>query len=74
MERYGNRSGNSGVTGYESGPDFIRVQFAGGTTYLYTYQSAGRAHVEQMKLLATRGRGLSTYISTTVRNLYASKS
>lgn len=39
---------------------------------VYTYQSAGRANIERMKLLAASGRGLSTFISTTVRKLYAS--
>jgi hypothetical protein len=73
MERYGNLSGNSGVTGYEIGPDFIEVRFAGGTTYVYTYRSAGQANVEHMKLLAARGKGLATFISTTARRLYASK-
>jgi len=41
MERYKNIDGDSGVTGYEVGADFIRVQFSTGAVYLYTYESAG---------------------------------
>lgn len=63
MIPYGNRSRHSGITAYEIGPDFIRVQFQSGTSYTYTYDTAGRDHVERMKQLAERGKGLSTFIS-----------
>lgn len=49
MERYQNLAGNSGVVAYELGRDFIRVQFTGGETYLYTYESAGAAAVELIR-------------------------
>jgi hypothetical protein len=74
MQRYQNLAGDSGVVAYEPGPDFIRVQFTGGETYLYTYESAGAEAVEQMKRLAGLGRGLSTFISRTVQGAYATKS
>lgn len=74
MERYKNLSGDSGVVAYELGPDFIKVEFGDGVIYLYTYQSAGSHNVEHMKRLATSGKGLSSFISTTVRKQYASKS
>lgn len=63
MLPYANRSGNSGVSAYEIGPDFIRLQFQSGTSYTYTYDSAGREHVERMKQLAASGRGLSKFLS-----------
>lgn len=74
MERYQNLAGNSGVAAYDLGRDFIRVQFIGGETYLYTYESAGAAVVELMKTLAQQGRGLSTFISRTVKSAFTAKS
>ncbi len=73
MERYKNLSGNSGVAAYENGPDFIRVEFRDGAVYLYTYGSAGAANIETMKRVATDGRGLNSFINTTVRKAYARK-
>jgi hypothetical protein len=72
--RYQNRSGNSGVVAYEIVEDGIRVRFVDGATYTYTFESAGRAHVERMRKLAQAGEGLSGYIATHVRHRYASKS
>jgi hypothetical protein len=60
----------SGVSEYEIGPDWIRVQFKDGTVYTYSYESAGRIHVETMKDLAVSGKFLSTYISKYVRDNY----
>jgi hypothetical protein len=74
MVRYKNLDGNSGVVAYEAGVDFIKVQFAGGVVYLYNNTTSGKNHVEQMKALAARGRGLSTYISTVVKDRYAMRS
>jgi hypothetical protein len=68
--RYGNLSGDSGVTGYEIGRDRIEVWFRGGASYVYTHASAGREAIERMKELAESGRGLSTFISVRVRDRY----
>lgn len=73
MERYRNIDGDSGVSAYEIGMDFIHVQFSTGATYLYTYSSAGLENIEQMKILARKGDGLNSFIRTTVRKLYARK-
>lgn len=54
---------HSGVTAYEQDATSIRVRFAGGAIYRYTYQSCGRAQVELMKQLAAQQQGLSTYIA-----------
>ena len=72
METYRNLSGNSGVQAFEIGADFIRVQFKHGKTYLYSYQSAGGANIEELKRLARLGQGLNTFINQTpaVRNGY----
>jgi hypothetical protein len=73
MKHYANLSGDSGVRAYRNGPGSITVEFQDGATYLYTYASAGRTHVEAMKQLAMRGQGLSTYIARHVREAYASR-
>lgn len=73
MERYENLGGNSGISGYEIGEDFIRVYFKDGGIYLYTYTSAGRYNIEHMKQLAIQGKGLNTFINTTVKKAYARK-
>lgn len=73
MERYKNLAGNSGVVAYEIGSDFIKVEFRGGSIYLYNYHSAGKENIERMKELAMAGKGLSTFISQVVREKYASK-
>lgn len=64
---------NSGVSAYNTGPNFIIVQFRSGERYLYNYVAPGRRHVEAMKKLARRNEGLATYISQHVKTHYAAK-
>lgn len=72
MERYRNSGGDSGISGYEIGADYIKIKFSGTSrTYTYSYQSAGSHHVEQMKLLARRGSGLNGYVNNYVKFKYA---
>ncbi len=73
MQRYKNRSGESGVVAYDIGKRSITVEFTGGVRYLYTDQSAGADNITEMQRLATQGSGLSTYISQVVRERYARK-
>lgn len=70
MEKYKNKSGNSPVTNYEIGNDFIVVIFNATKTYIYSYSVAGKTHVDKMKLLAINGQGLSAYITKYVRDAY----
>lgn len=71
MERYRNSGGDSGVSSYEIGADYIRVKFSGSfRTYRYSYRKAGQQHVETMKRLARGGSGLNSYINRFVKNLY----
>lgn len=72
MEKYRNIGGDSGVTGYEIGKDFIKVWF-NRKWYLYTYASAGSQNIEQMKKLAAAGNGLNSFINKHVRKDYESK-
>jgi hypothetical protein len=71
MQRYSDIDRDSGVVAYEIGNDFIRVRFSDGAIYLYTYASAGRHNIEQMKVLAARGDGLNAYINDHVKKGYA---
>lgn len=73
MVPYKNINGDSGVIVYETGLDYIRVQFSTGAVYLYTYTSAGEKNIEYMKILANKGDGLNAFINTTVRRGYAKK-
>lgn len=73
MHRYGNRSGDAGVTGYEIGAHSITIQFRDGARYLYTDRSTGPHNIARMKMLAKAGRGLTTFINQHVRGSYASR-
>lgn len=70
MKRYMNLGGNSGVWAYDIGPDRIDVMFSSGRVYRYSYASAGRDNVEQLKILAENGSGLNSFINRYVRCLY----
>lgn len=73
MQRYLNRSGESGVVAYELGPASIAVRFVDGSVYVYDARQPGGAEVDEMKRLAQAGRGLSGYISRVVKQNYARK-
>jgi len=71
MERYRNSGGDSGVSSFEIGADYITVKFSGSfRSYRYSYRKAGQNHVETMKRLARSGNGLNSYINRHVKNLY----
>ena len=71
MEKYSNGSGNSPITHYEIGEDYIIVRFKGGKDYTYSYQGkAGKNNVDAMKSLAKKGSGLSAYITHNVKYSY----
>lgn len=72
MERYANKSGNSGVLAFEIGSDYIGVQFHGSSRiYIYSYYGgAGQSHVDKLKSLARNGSGLNSYIKKHVNRLY----
>jgi hypothetical protein len=58
---------------YKIAADSITVEFIDGNKYVYTYDSVGADNVDHMKQLASRGEGLSGFISATVRDRYARK-
>ena len=63
MKRYGNLHGNSGIAAYEEEAKSIRIQFTSGSIYLYTYESAGKDDIEEIKKLAKEGEGLTRFIN-----------
>ena len=73
MTPYGNANGSSGVASFEIQREAIVVEFRHGGKYLYDYDTTGREHVEEMKVLALEGRGLATYINKNVRERFAAK-
>lgn len=70
MIGYLNLGGNSNVYAYQYEADHIDVQFNGGKVYRYSYRSAGREKVEEMKRRATSGQGLNSYIMKYARYDY----
>ncbi len=73
VQPYHNRSGKSGVTGYELRDRSIVVWFGNGRGYEYDAAQPGPEQVSRMQELALAGRGLATYISREVRGAYARK-
>jgi hypothetical protein len=73
MNPYGKFNSRSGIVAYEIQREGIVVEFQHGGKYLYDYDTTGREHVEEMKVLALEGRGLATYINKNVRSRYAKK-
>ena len=61
--KYANLSGNSNVSAFEIGTDYISVIFNNTQKpYVYSYRSAGQFNVEHMKKLALSGCGLNSFI------------
>jgi len=71
MENYLNKSGNSPISHYEIGSDYITVRFKGGKDYTYSSRGkAGKSNVDVMKNLANSGSGLSAFITKNAKYLY----
>ena len=73
MEVYGNLGKGSSIRYYDIGEDWIIVGFKGNVNYEYNYFKSGVSHVESMKLLALKGKGLNSYIKKYVKNSYSKK-
>lgn len=75
MTPYRNLSGDSNIVSYEANEASIHVIFQSGAcrNYLYNSVRPGKAVVERMKVLAVKGRGLNSYISSVVKDSYARK-
>lgn len=73
MIPYKDISGDSGIAAYTVGDDYIKVQFADGEIYLYNYNTNGKNNIEEMKVLASKGKGLATFINKYIRENFAAK-
>lgn len=73
MKRYRTTDKDTGVIAYKIGNDSITIKFRDGSVYVYTNKSAGPAAISEMKILAEKGEGLTTYINQHVRDHYQSK-
>jgi len=73
MKKYRSADLDTGVIAYETEADSISVKFRGGSVYVYTNKSAGPAAIAEMKILAEKGVGLTTYINRHVREHYEKK-
>jgi hypothetical protein len=73
MERYKNLGGDSAISEYEIKDSSITVKFYDGAIYLYDYFKPGKVSVDYMKTLAGAGRGLNSYISTSIKKNYSKK-
>lgn len=75
MTPYKNLNGDSNVVSYEIAENSIHVVFRSGAyrNYLYDHSRPGKGMVDRMKALAVEGRGLNSYVGTTVRKSYARK-
>lgn len=61
-QKYKDLDRDSSVCMYQINDTSILVMFKDGSVYCYSYNSAGKVHIEQMKKLATYGDGLCSYI------------
>ena len=73
MTPYRDIDGDSNVSAYEYGSDWIQVQFKDGSVYEYTSSSAGQGNIDTMKRLADAGEGLNSHIQRNVRKRYSRK-
>ena len=64
MKIYKDLGKNSGVSQYEIGADYIDIKFKNNITiYRYSVLLIPKFHIDKMKNLAIKGRGLGTYIN-----------
>lgn len=73
MKSYRDAGGDSGVSAYEYGADWIRVQFKDNAVYEYTSSSAGQGNIDTLKSLADAGNGLNSFINKNVKKRYSQK-
>jgi hypothetical protein len=62
MIPYKNINHFSSILAYESGSEWIRIEFVSGAVREYTYENVGKDHVEAMKKCAIKGKGLGSYV------------
>jgi hypothetical protein len=73
MHLYKNKGGKSKVFRYNIEKDAVTIRFTDASVYRYTNQSATPGNIAKMKELALAGKGLGTFIETTVKDNYCRK-
>jgi hypothetical protein len=73
MHLYKNLSGDSKVERYGITKDSVTIRYTDCSVYIYTNQSVDPASISKMKTLATAGKGLGTFIKSTVKDRYSRK-
>lgn len=63
MNTYRNYGGDSGIKSYEINANSIRIMFSDLSIYEYTLSSVGVNNLSKMKLLASQGTGLNSFIN-----------
>lgn len=73
MPRYGNTDRRSSIWSYEITDNQIVVGFVNGDVYTYTVTSVGLVNLQEMKRLASQGKGLNEFINKRVKRMYTDK-
>ena len=69
MQNYSNQTGQSNITHFKIEADKIIIKFKKwDEPIVYTYESEGTEHIENLKSLALSGKGLSRYIQKYFKN------
>ena len=71
MREYGNGNGNSGITGYEIGTDYIDIEFRNAKVYRYKEANIGRLNFLNMIVAAIIGSGLNSFINKFIRGKHS---
>ncbi len=69
MQNYSNQTGQSDITHFKIEDDKIIIKFKKwDAPIVYTNESEGTEHVENLKVLALSGKGLSRYLQRYFKN------
>ena len=71
LEAYKNLSGESGITAFEMEKIRCVIYFEDGSAYVYDEITPGVKNLAAMKILASKGRGLHTFIERFVKENYS---
>lgn len=69
FKKYKDLPGGAGIVAFKISERSITLRFRDGGEYEYDYTIPGKKHVEQMKILAEKGKGLTTYVNQNIRQL-----
>lgn len=73
FKRYKNLGGKSIISQYEIEKDAVNLRFTDHSSYRYTNQSAGRDNIAKMKELALAGKGLGTFVESSLKDRFERK-